>query len=90
MPNFSIPLSGLAAEGTALSTVANNLANQNTTGYKDKVALFSDLFYQNIGTTDALFVSMPTRAYQHDDPDVYRLPIDTDQIPYRFDNRLGW
>jgi flagellar hook protein FlgE len=51
MPNFSIPLSGLAAEGTALSTVANNLANQNTTGYKDKVALFSDLFYQNIGTT---------------------------------------
>jgi flagellar hook protein FlgE len=51
MPNFSIPLSGLTAESTALSTVANNLANQNTTGYKDKVALFSDLFYQNIGTT---------------------------------------
>jgi dTDP-4-dehydrorhamnose 3,5-epimerase len=46
--------------------------------------------HQNIGTTDALFVSMPTRAYQHDSPDVYRLPIDTDQIPYRFDNRPGW
>jgi flagellar hook protein FlgE len=51
MPNFSIPLSGLTSESTALSTVANNLSNQNTTGYKDKVALFSDLFYQSLGTT---------------------------------------
>ncbi len=51
MPNFSIPLSGLTAESTALSTVANNLANQNTTGYKDKVVQFSDLFYQNLGTS---------------------------------------
>jgi flagellar hook protein FlgE len=51
MPNFSIPLSGLTAESTALSTVANNLANQNTTGYKHKVSLFSDLFYQTVGTT---------------------------------------
>ncbi len=53
MPNFSIPLSGLTAESTALSTIANNLANQNTTGYKNKVVLFSDLFYQNLGTTGA-------------------------------------
>jgi flagellar hook protein FlgE len=51
MPNFSVPLSGLTAESTALSTIANNLANQNTTGYKDKVVLFSDLFYQTLGTT---------------------------------------
>jgi len=53
MPNFSIPLSGLTAESTALSTIANNLSNQNTTGYKTKVVLFSDLFYQNLGTTGA-------------------------------------
>ena len=53
MPNFSIPLSGLTAESTALSTIANNLANQNTTGYKDTRVLFSDLFYQNLGTTGA-------------------------------------
>jgi flagellar hook protein FlgE len=51
MPNFSIPLSGLTSEATALSAVANNLANQNTTGYKDVQVLFSDLFYQNLGTT---------------------------------------
>jgi flagellar hook protein FlgE len=53
MPNFSIPLSGLTAESTALSTIANNLANQSTTGYKDTRVLFSDLFYQNLGTTGA-------------------------------------
>jgi len=51
MPNFSIPLSGLTSEATALSAIANNLANQNTTGYKDSQVLFSDLFYQNLGTT---------------------------------------
>ncbi len=51
MPNFSIPLSGLTADATALSAIANNLANQNTTGYKDTRVLFSDLFYQNLGTT---------------------------------------
>jgi flagellar hook protein FlgE len=51
MPNFSIPLSGLTAESTALSTIANNLSNQNTVGYKDQVVLFSDLFYQELGTT---------------------------------------
>jgi dTDP-4-dehydrorhamnose 3,5-epimerase len=39
---------------------------------------------QNIGETDAIFVNMPTRAYRHEDPDKYRLPLDTDLIPYRF------
>jgi dTDP-4-dehydrorhamnose 3,5-epimerase len=46
--------------------------------------------HQNIGNTDALFVSMPTRAYNHEDPDVFRLPLETDLIPYRFEKRLGW
>ncbi len=53
MPSFSIPLSGLTADSTALTTIANNLANQNTTGYKDQSVSFSDLFYQNLGTTGA-------------------------------------
>jgi flagellar hook protein FlgE len=51
MPTFSIPLSGLTAESTALSTIANNLANLNTTGYKDQVVRFQDLFYQSLGTS---------------------------------------
>lgn len=51
MPAFSIPLSGLTAESTALSAIANNLANQNTVGYKDVRVLFRDLFYENLGTS---------------------------------------
>lgn len=51
MPAFSIPLSGLTAESAALSAIANNLANQNTVGYKDVNVLFRDLFYENLGTT---------------------------------------
>jgi dTDP-4-dehydrorhamnose 3,5-epimerase len=39
---------------------------------------------QNVGQCDAVFVNMPTRAYRHEDPDKYRLPLDTDVIPYRF------
>lgn len=50
MPNFSIPLSGLDASNTALNTISNNLANLNTTGYKDSTANFQDLFYQLLGS----------------------------------------
>ena len=46
--------------------------------------------HQNVGTTDALIINMPTCAYDHEDPDVYRLPLDTELIPYKFDNRIGW
>jgi len=53
MPSFSIPLSGLTASSTALSTIANNLANLNTIGYKDMRVLFSDLFYQTLGSNGA-------------------------------------
>jgi len=49
MPLFSIPLSGLDAASTAMSAIANNLANLNTTGYKGSNAQFNDLFYQTLG-----------------------------------------
>jgi dTDP-4-dehydrorhamnose 3,5-epimerase len=45
---------------------------------------------QNIGIEDLYFTNMPTRAYDHADPDKYRLPSDSDLIPYRFEDRLGW
>jgi len=51
MASFYIPLTGLDADSTALNTVANNLANMNTTGYKSQSVHFSDLFYQQIGST---------------------------------------
>jgi flagellar hook protein FlgE len=50
MPSFYIPLSGLDADSTALNTIANNLANMNTNGFKSQTTNFSDLFYQQIGT----------------------------------------
>ena len=51
MPNFSIALTGLQADTVALNTIGNNLANLNTTAYKEQTTTFEDLFYQNIGTS---------------------------------------
>lgn len=45
---------------------------------------------QNIGPTDALFLNMPTRPYDHADPDKYRLPLNNDLIPFSFDGPAGW
>ncbi|MDX6666518.1 MAG: dTDP-4-dehydrorhamnose 3,5-epimerase [Solirubrobacteraceae bacterium] len=39
---------------------------------------------QNIGVDDAVFVNFPTEPYAHEDPDKYRLPLDTESIPFRF------
>jgi flagellar hook protein FlgE len=50
MPNFSIPLSGLFATNQALANISNNLANLNTTGYKDSTVNFQDMFYQMLGS----------------------------------------
>lgn len=44
----------------------------------------------NIGTTDVVIINFPTQPYQYEDPDKYRLPLDTDLIPYRFVNRNGY
>ena len=51
MSFFSTPLSGLTASNTALEAISNNLANMNTDGYKTQNAIFSDVFYQNYGTS---------------------------------------
>ncbi len=51
MSIFSTPLSGLNASSSALATISNNLANMNTDGYKSQSTVFSDVFYQNLGTS---------------------------------------
>jgi flagellar hook protein FlgE len=53
MSSFSIPLSGLTANSEALDSIANNLANMNTIGYKDTRTLFQDMLYQNLGSSGA-------------------------------------
>jgi dTDP-4-dehydrorhamnose 3,5-epimerase len=40
---------------------------------------------QNIANTPALLLNLVDRAYCYEDPDHWRLPLDTDQIPYRFE-----
>jgi dTDP-4-dehydrorhamnose 3,5-epimerase len=45
---------------------------------------------RNIGDRDALVVNFPTIPYDHADPDKYRLPLDTDRIPHRWPDTLGW
>jgi len=51
MASFSIPLTGLEADSTALNTIANDLSNINTTAFKSQNTTFGDLFYQEIGST---------------------------------------
>ncbi len=47
--SFSTALSALDATNTAIDVVANNLANLNTTGYKDSTVSFQDLVTQSLG-----------------------------------------
>ena len=45
---------------------------------------------KNIGTYDAYFINLPTRAYDHADPDKRRLPVKNDLIPFDFDDPSRW
>jgi flagellar hook protein FlgE len=39
-------MSGLEVDLTSLNMIGNNLANLNTTAYKEQTTSFEDLFYQ--------------------------------------------
>jgi flagellar basal-body rod protein FlgG len=43
-----VAATGMSAQETKLDTIANNLANANTTGFKRQEAEFEDLLYQNL------------------------------------------
>jgi len=45
---------------------------------------------RNLGQKDVVVVNFPTIQYDHTNPDKYRLPLDNDRIPYRFENVRGW
>lgn len=54
---------GMAAQQLNVDTIANNLANVNTTGFKRSKAEFQDVLYQNYkraGTATALGTTTPT------------------------------
>src|ERR1700744_4691681 len=50
MRALSIASTGMLAQQTNVETIANNLANMNTTGFKEQRAEFQDLLYQNVQT----------------------------------------
>jgi len=50
MRALSIASTGMLAQQTNVEVIANNLANMNTTGFKEQRAEFQDLLYQNIQT----------------------------------------
>jgi dTDP-4-dehydrorhamnose 3,5-epimerase len=45
---------------------------------------------QAVGSKDVLVVNLPTVPYDHKNPDKYRLPLDTDLIPYDFQGAPGF
>jgi dTDP-4-dehydrorhamnose 3,5-epimerase len=45
---------------------------------------------ENVGADLAIFINLPTRPYDHGDPDKYRLPLKNDLIPFDFDDGPGW
>jgi flagellar hook protein FlgE len=53
-PAYSIALSALQADSTAIDVVGNDLANLNTTGYKATDLNFEDLMAQNMGTAQTI------------------------------------
>jgi dTDP-4-dehydrorhamnose 3,5-epimerase len=45
--------------------------------------------YKTVGNEPSLLVNFPTEPYDPQEPDEYRLPWDTDQIPYDWDIKMG-
>ena len=83
MPSFSIALTGLDANSVALDTIGNNLANLNTTAFKDQTTTFSELFYQNIGSTgsgNALQVGLGTQVAGTEHRLFTRIFVDDDEF----------
>ena len=45
---------------------------------------------RNIGSRDVVVVNFPTIQYDHASPDKYRLPLNNDYIPHKFEDPRGW
>ncbi|MGE5446592.1 MAG: flagellar hook-basal body complex protein [Ignavibacteriales bacterium] len=50
---FNIALSGLDANGTMLSAISDNIANENTTGFKASTVSFGDVLSQTLTGADS-------------------------------------
>ena len=69
MRALSIASTGMLAQQTNVEVIANNLANMNTTGFKEQRVEFQDLLYQNIqaagSATSDTGTLLPQQAWLH-------------------------
>lgn len=72
----------------------HGLLNHFTFGERNRVLIVipKGVYHamQNVGTTETVFVNLPTRPYNHADPDKYRLPLKNDLIPFDFGDPANW
>lgn len=45
--------------------------------------------FKAVGSEPVYLVNLPTRLYNYEEPDEYRLPYDTEDVPYDWDIQLG-
>ena len=70
-----------AREGIATSGVEARIA---LSGYRRQlVTIPAGVWHaeRNLGSTDVIVVNFPTIPYDHEQPDKFRLPLDTDELP---------
>ncbi len=41
---------------------------------------------RNLGDIESILLNLPTQPYDHANPDKFRLPLDTDRIPFSFES----
>jgi dTDP-4-dehydrorhamnose 3,5-epimerase len=44
---------------------------------------------QNVASSPSILLNLVSECYSYEDPDHYRLPIDTKEIPFQFQSRLA-
>lgn len=59
---FQHGLSGLSAAATNLDVIGNNIANANTTGFKQSQAQFTDIFANSLGGSGSSHVGIGSRV----------------------------
>ncbi|MFP4170864.1 MAG: dTDP-4-dehydrorhamnose 3,5-epimerase family protein [Methanomassiliicoccales archaeon] len=45
--------------------------------------------FKGIGDQEAWIINVPTNLYDYEEPDEFRLPHDSDEVPYDWDLRMG-
>ena len=79
----------VAPDGTELGDLPDGVRVRDLITHTDDRGTLFELY--NIGDREAVIVNFPTRPYEHEDPDKFRLPLDTDAIPYTWpEGTQGW